>query len=75
MIILFCIAIFLLSGVLWIDQDALPQSCDVMNKFRELGKKIYYVTNNSTKIRKEFLIKANRLGFQATEVINDNNNY
>uniref|UniRef100_A0A6M2DLX8 Putative phosphoglycolate/pyridoxal phosphate phosphatase family n=1 Tax=Xenopsylla cheopis TaxID=163159 RepID=A0A6M2DLX8_XENCH len=55
------------DGVLWIDQDALPGSPQVMNKFRELGKQIYYVTNNSTKIREDFLNKANNLGFKATK--------
>lgn len=39
-----------------------------MNFFRQIGKKIYYVTNNSTKIRRDFASKAQQLGFIANEV-------
>jgi hypothetical protein len=37
-------------------------------RFRELGKKIFYVTNNSTKHRKEYMKKFQSLGFGATMV-------
>lgn len=35
----------------------------VINRFRELNKKVYFITNNSTKTRDEFLTKAHKLGF------------
>lgn len=41
-----------------------------MNLFRKLGKKIFYVTNNSTKVRSDFAIKAQQLGFIASQVLN-----
>ncbi|XP_047027283.1 glycerol-3-phosphate phosphatase-like [Helicoverpa zea] len=55
------------DGVLWIDNNAIPGAADAMNHFRKLGKKIFYVTNNSTKIRSEFAAKATQLGFIANQ--------
>jgi ribonucleotide monophosphatase NagD (HAD superfamily) len=37
-------------------------------KLRAMGKKIFFVTNNSTKTRDGFLKKFNELGFQVTLV-------
>ncbi|KAJ2944394.1 hypothetical protein O0L34_g18404 [Tuta absoluta] len=54
------------DGVLWIDNNAIPGSPETMNFFRKMGKKIFYVTNNSTKIRKEFAEKATQLGYIAS---------
>lgn len=56
------------TGVLWIDNNVIPGSAETMNYFRKLGKKIFYVTNNSTKIRRDFALKAQQLGFIASEV-------
>lgn len=55
-------------GVLWINNNAIPGSAEAMNFFRNLGKKIFYVTNNSTKTRSEFALKAQQLGFIAEPV-------
>ncbi|XP_063382471.1 glycerol-3-phosphate phosphatase [Cydia fagiglandana] len=55
------------DGVLWIDNNAIPGSADAMNYFRKIGKKIFYVTNNSTKIRSDFAAKAQQLGFIASQ--------
>ena len=32
-------------------------------RFRELGKRVFYVTNNSTKHRREYKTKVDKLGF------------
>jgi hypothetical protein len=32
-------------------------------RLRQLGKRVFYVTNNSTKSRKEYKIKVDTLGF------------
>lgn len=69
---MYCSLVFIkkkfFSGVLWIDNNAIPGSADTMNYFRKLGKKIFYVTNNSTKIRSDFAAKAQQLGFIASQV-------
>lgn len=54
-------------GVLWMEMTPLKNSAEVMNKFADLGKKTFYVTNNSTKTREEFVEKCDKLNFRATK--------
>ncbi|KAK9874378.1 hypothetical protein WA026_002725 [Henosepilachna vigintioctopunctata] len=56
------------DGVLWILGVPIPGSSDVLNKLRDLGKKIFYVTNNSTKTRDELVEAASSMNY----VINKN---
>ncbi|XP_055626765.1 glycerol-3-phosphate phosphatase-like [Toxorhynchites rutilus septentrionalis] len=51
------------DGVIWVDNTPLPFATDVINKFIENNKKLFFVTNNSTKTRNEFVAKSNKLGF------------
>lgn len=51
------------DGVLWTGPTALPRSADVIQKFRQLGKRIFFVTNNSTKHRRDYVEKCENLGF------------
>ena len=39
-------------------------------RFRELGKRVFYVTNNSTKHRREYKTKVDKLGFGGSLVGN-----
>uniref|UniRef100_A0A0K2UIP7 Phosphoglycolate phosphatase n=1 Tax=Lepeophtheirus salmonis TaxID=72036 RepID=A0A0K2UIP7_LEPSM len=55
------------DGVLWFGLNPILGSSDVINLFRELGKKVYYVTNNSTKHRRDFLKKCIDLKFGGTQ--------
>ncbi|OXU30853.1 hypothetical protein TSAR_012657 [Trichomalopsis sarcophagae] len=55
------------DGVLWMEMTPLHQSAEVMNTFQELGKRVFYVTNNSTKTREEFAEKCKLLNFKASE--------
>lgn len=55
------------DGVLWIFNNILNQSVDTINTFIENGKKVFFVTNNSTKTRPEFLQKALSMKFNMTE--------
>ncbi|XP_015600582.1 zinc finger protein 534 [Cephus cinctus] len=54
------------DGVLWLQMNPIPKSADVMNLFRNLGKKVFYITNNSTKTREEFVEKCKVLNFEAS---------
>lgn len=45
----------------------LPNSSNVMNLFRKLGKRIFYVTNNSTKTRDDLVEKCKTLKFEANK--------
>lgn len=49
------------------DNTPLPNSAEVMNKFRDIGKRTFYVTNNSTKTREELVKKCKCLNFKASE--------
>ena len=51
------------DGVLWTGSVAIDGSPEVIQALRKLGKKVIYVTNNSTKSRKEYLTKVTELGF------------
>ena len=51
------------DGVLWNGPEAIKGSPETINKLRDSGKKIIYVTNNGTKSRKEYVKKCQSLGF------------
>lgn len=55
------------DGVLWNDSGVLGKAAQVFHDFIGQGKRVFYVTNNSTKTKKEFLTKFQKLGFPATE--------
>lgn len=55
------------DGVLWFENDVIKNSDLTMNRFRELGKRVFYVTNNSTKTREELVKKCEKLGFKANQ--------
>lgn len=49
--------------VLWKSDVKLEGSDSVINRLRDMGKKIYFVTNNSTKTREDLVQKANLMNF------------
>lgn len=55
------------DGVLWSGDNIIGRANDAVNKLRSLGKKIFYVTNNSTKSRDEYVKKCEKLGFIASK--------
>lgn len=56
------------DGVLWLDNEIIDKAPQVINQLRELGKKIFYITNNSTKLREELAEKCKRLNFKCSKV-------
>ncbi|KAF0304464.1 Glycerol-3-phosphate phosphatase [Amphibalanus amphitrite] len=55
------------DGVLWNGGDVIKDANAVVNKLQELGKKVFLVTNNSTKTRDEYVAKCAKLGFNCNE--------
>jgi phosphoglycolate phosphatase len=55
-------------GVLWLGNSVIPGSPDVISHLQKIGKRVFYVTNNSSKTREEFVSKCSRLGYPASKV-------
>ena len=54
--------IFDCDGVIWKGDSLIPGVPEVLEKLRAAGKKIFFVTNNSTKSRKGYKAKFDSLG-------------
>ncbi|XP_015600622.1 glycerol-3-phosphate phosphatase [Cephus cinctus] len=54
------------DGVLWRETEAVPGSPEAVKKFKEMGKRFFYVTNNNTKTREELFRKAKALNYDAS---------
>jgi len=52
------------DGVLWSGDQLIKGVRETIEKLRALGKKIYFVTNNSTKTRQQHAEKIRRLGIE-----------
>lgn len=57
--------IFDLDGTLYRGEEAIPFAVETVQRLREDGATIRYVTNNSSKTQAEFADKLARLGFEA----------
>ena len=55
--------IFDCDGVLWISGQPFVSSIKLIKKLQELNKKIYFITNNSTKSRIQYQEKMHTLGY------------
>lgn len=55
------------DGVIWRGDQAIPGAPQVINLLKEHGKKVFFVTNNSTKTRKMYADKMSSLGFNVAE--------
>lgn len=55
------------DGVIWRGDQAIPGAPEVINLLKKAGKRVFFVTNNSTKTRRMYAEKLHKLGFQATE--------
>lgn len=63
------------EGTLWLGEQVIAGSPQVINCLRKMDKQIFFVTNNSTKAREEFVMKAKKMDFiiEKDEVITTSN--
>ncbi len=57
------------DGVLWRGSQLLPNIAETIQQFRMATKRIFFVTNNASKSRREYVAKFTQLGIQ--DVIRD----
>lgn len=55
------------DGVIWRGDQAIPGAAQVINRLKETGKKVFFVTNNSSKTRRMYADKMSALGFDVSE--------
>lgn len=55
------------DGVIWRGDTAVPGAAEVINLLKKHGKKVFFVTNNSSKTRRLYAQKMERLGFNVKE--------
>ncbi|KAJ3397373.1 hypothetical protein HDU92_008364 [Lobulomyces angularis] len=55
------------DGVIWLGNSLIPNVCQTLNLLRKMNKRIIFVSNNSTKSRKEYKKKFDALGLEAYE--------
>lgn len=56
------------DGVIWLGDTLVPYVAETLQLLRSLGKKILFVSNNSTKSRLQYKHKFDRLNLVASEV-------
>lgn len=52
------------DGVVWLDEHLIPGMLETINFLRSKGKKVVFITNNSSKSREDYIHKFKRLGFE-----------
>lgn len=55
-----------MDGTIYLDNTAISGAVEAVRHIKDCGKKVCYLTNNSSKSRDEYLKKLNRLGFSAS---------
>jgi HAD superfamily hydrolase (TIGR01457 family) len=54
-----------LDGVIWVGEKPLPEAIEAVKRLKEIGKKVLFVSNNSTKSRKDYEKRLRNLGLDA----------
>lgn len=64
---IFSISTLQTTGVLWVNSKVTKDSTTVLNRLQEIGKRVFFVTNNATKSRDIHLVIARDRGFNLTK--------
>ena len=65
------VAVFDMDGVIWAMEDPIPAAADAIDRCRHAGVSVYFLTNNSSKTRADYVAKLSRFGIvsSAEEVV------
>jgi len=55
------------DGVLWTSDSVIPGGPSAIDKLKAMGKKVFFVTNNSNKSRKEYVQKFLEMGYHVVD--------
>lgn len=55
--------IFDCDGVLWLGNNPIPGAVRMVKSLKAIGKNVFFITNNSTKSRAQYMDKFEKLGF------------
>ena len=55
------------DGVLWTTDNVIPGGPSAIDKLKAMGKKVFFVTNNSNKSRKEYVQKFLKMGYHVVD--------
>ncbi len=61
------IVMFDLDGTIYYGDKIIPGANDVVKRFRDCGKKVYFTTNNSTKTRRQIYERLDKMGVDVSE--------
>ena len=59
----FKVFIFDCDGILWSGTTKIPNAIETLPLLEKLGKKVFFLTNNSSKSRKQYTQKFNKFGY------------
>lgn len=60
------VIVFDLDGVVYLGDTAIPHAIETLNQLAAHGHRLYFLTNNSTASRQNYVDKLARMGFQTT---------
>jgi HAD superfamily hydrolase (TIGR01450 family) len=58
------------DGVLWLDENVIVGAVEALNELVAIGKRVFLISNNSTKTPAQFVQKVNQMGFTGLNELN-----
>jgi len=59
--------IFDMDGVIWVGAEAVPGAAATITRLQERGKRVLFLTNNSTRTRQEYVTKLSKFGIKCSK--------